>query len=861
MAHMLGGKYCLESLGRDVGDLQSAVADSLSRVGPVRYPSWKFPDKVSSDVDIEELLEDYKFSEDEEDNQVAHVILFELVIDRMVLLLQSFTRFVEQLIQGTVGRPPTATPMGTQMSIGLVVKKFWNKIVQLNSITQKLSAESKSKGRTINKLEVINVELQEQLRKTMQSTNMSGHLLDSHVAFVPEGDSDDQGISAPEAFTSSKSQMAMLTPQPSAHQVIAIDTRTTSSQTLETAFVPCEACERVQLCLRDVGETITDVCQSQKLPSSIARHRKQLPGDVLSAMDVSRWTMEQNKDLDRIKDHLSNLMAQIHPLEAELAASQEACERLTENVSRKDKDLKSANVSHGTEVKQFEAKVKEIERQHAESIMVVKRSYEEARGGKKKTEEELTKLKRELQRQYEALKELEGVREELNQTLDANTTNQASVNRLESHVTQLSRQLNETQGQLTESSRQLGKEQAKNRSIDKHGQALQSKHDALVQRVEELDQECQDLREGLADAEDGKEEVLEQLKATQSELQGLQDEFKTQQDLVASITEEKKFLESSVGDLQTMILALEEQLKDTQEREKMLILYPDTNPGLVPAAQRADGDSASGMGQRVQTNNVRIQILEEQNNLLRNNIDKLLAGQEPQGQSGQVNGPGIPLWQADSLKQARQSVSVNNNHANARSGKSPRSPRGHLDPIHIPNGHHPLDEHLTEEEVIAKYTKQSSKNRQYSPSSEEATTYQIPPRPPFRKGNRDKTKPKSGKRTSSQSGVDVAKLSATTNPSLHAYRTLKSSGAIGKPQPAVKNQDGPDFFVGNRTPAANSRHAVQQSWKAPDPHARSEGTQSRNSYYEPGDTFICQQCDKMYDNKRDLDIHKSYCYP
>ena len=47
-----------------------------------------------------------------------------------------------------------------------------------------------------------------------------------------------------------------------------------------------------------------------------------------------------------------------------------------------------------------------------------------------------------------------------------------------------------------------------------------------------------------------------------------------------------------------------------------------------------------------------------------------------------------------------------------------------------------------------------------------------------------------GKRTSSQSGVDVAKLSANTNPSLHAYRTLKSSGAIGKPQPAVKNQDG-----------------------------------------------------------------------
>ena len=45
---MLGGQYCLDSLSNDVSDLQSAVADVLSRVGPVRYPSWKFPDKVGS---------------------------------------------------------------------------------------------------------------------------------------------------------------------------------------------------------------------------------------------------------------------------------------------------------------------------------------------------------------------------------------------------------------------------------------------------------------------------------------------------------------------------------------------------------------------------------------------------------------------------------------------------------------------------------------------------------------------------------------------------------------------------------------------------------------------------------------------
>ena len=236
-----------------------------------------------------------------------------------------------------------------------------------------------------------------------QSAASSNHLLDSRIAFVPDGDSDDPETLSPET---SKLQLATSTPQLTVRQTVAIDTRTVSSQTHETSFVPCEACQRVQLCLQEVGETITEVCQSQNLPSSVARHQKKLPEGVMSAMDITRWATEQNKDLDRIKDHLTDLMSQINPLKTDLAVSEETCQKLTENVAEREKELKNARVSHGSEVKQLEVKLKEIERQHAESIMVVKRSYEEARSGKKKTEEELSKLKRELQRQYEALKEL-----------------------------------------------------------------------------------------------------------------------------------------------------------------------------------------------------------------------------------------------------------------------------------------------------------------------------------------------------------------------------------------------------------------------------------------------------------------------
>ena len=82
MAYLLGSQYCVESLSNDVSDLQAAVVDILSRSGPVNTLSWKYPDKLSCDVNIEESLKLYTYSEDPEESQVAHIVLIELVVDR-----------------------------------------------------------------------------------------------------------------------------------------------------------------------------------------------------------------------------------------------------------------------------------------------------------------------------------------------------------------------------------------------------------------------------------------------------------------------------------------------------------------------------------------------------------------------------------------------------------------------------------------------------------------------------------------------------------------------------------------------------------------------------------------------------------
>ncbi|XP_073321549.1 coiled-coil domain-containing protein 157 [Pagrus major] len=83
MSQFLGRQDCIESLRKDLVDLQGATLDVFSRTGPVRFSSWKFPDKLSCHLDMVALLEQYDFVDGQDAfNQHSHIVLLELVIDR-----------------------------------------------------------------------------------------------------------------------------------------------------------------------------------------------------------------------------------------------------------------------------------------------------------------------------------------------------------------------------------------------------------------------------------------------------------------------------------------------------------------------------------------------------------------------------------------------------------------------------------------------------------------------------------------------------------------------------------------------------------------------------------------------------------
>nr|KAF6464325.1 coiled-coil domain containing 157 [Rousettus aegyptiacus] len=120
MAHLLGSQACMDSLRKDLTDLQGAIVDVFSRAGPVRFPSWKFPDRVACDLDMVALLEHYDHVPgDPEFTQLSHAVLLELVIDRLLLLLQSCARYLENL--GAEQTVPSARAAGPCMSVGLTL--------------------------------------------------------------------------------------------------------------------------------------------------------------------------------------------------------------------------------------------------------------------------------------------------------------------------------------------------------------------------------------------------------------------------------------------------------------------------------------------------------------------------------------------------------------------------------------------------------------------------------------------------------------------------------------------------------------------------------------------------------------------
>ncbi|KAK2902362.1 coiled-coil domain-containing protein 157 isoform X2 [Channa argus] len=541
MSHFLGRQECIESLRKDLVDLQGAILDVFSRTGPVRFSSWKFPDKLSCNLDMVALLEQYDFVDGEDTfNQHSHVVLLELVVDRLLLLLQSSNCYVEQLTSSH--RREQTQQRGCQ-SVGLVVRHYWSNLVQF--------AKHKSKPKKFDSDETETV--------SSVSPQMSSRSEGCRHCLAPNSSTRSFKLSPHSTSCDTKD-----------------DRRSTSCQTVESSLIPCNACHQVQSILRKTGDALVDLFQSEGLPCSLqpllAAVEDTLDLGHMTAGDVAQWANEQLRDMRRLAKHLQDVRGTVKPLEDRLATAETERENFRSQLDRTQKEFKQEVEKHQANIVQLEFSLRKAER----SMKVTEQRLQDEKQQLKKEivslEEGKSRLEEKVAVQQDMLQALECEKHVLQEKVRV-------VHRLEEEAcSKLQQRIQELQNQVSEMQVLLHKENAKFHSACRQQESMQAKQKSLLGRVDALDKECEELQRQLVESEERQIDLDNELQQMSKEKEQQQAQLTQEQNLSLELQKEKETLEKHIAELKHNAAELKEYVQASRERERMLVAFPELSP-------------------------------------------------------------------------------------------------------------------------------------------------------------------------------------------------------------------------------------------------------------------------------------------
>lgn len=594
MTQFLGRQDCIESLRKDLVDLQGAILDVFSRTGPVRFSSWKFPDKLSCNLDMVALLEQYDFINGEDAfNQHSHIVLLELVIDRLLLLLQSFNGFVEQLSSNF---KRNQTQEKGCISLGLVVRNYWSNLVTY-------------KGPCRDKKQTIYDET-ETLPSVPSRQNSRSDL---------DTDRSSAKVSIRSLKTSPQSLQGLQSPTQSTLCFPKVDSQNVGCQTFESCLVPCDACYQVQAVLRKTGDALIELLQSEGLPSSLQPLSAAVQDTVelghMTASDFAQWAAEEWRDMRRLAKHLQDVRGTVEPLKAKLLAIEAERDQFKSDVKRLQKEFKEKMENNQATIVQLEFSLQKAQRSAKE---LEQRRQEEQQKSKRETlslEERNSNLTEKVTVQQDTIKALETEKDVLQEKV-------RNLQQENENSRQLRDDVQKLQSEISEAQLCFVKEKAKYHSACRQQESMQAKQKSLLERVDAFDEECEELQRQLGESEERQIKLHNQIQQMSEEKDQLHAKLNQQQDFCLKHENEKETLEVKISELTTTVAELKQYVKACKERERLLVAFPELSP-LPQAQPQSTGNVILDMEQQLQANGIRIRVLEQENITLHSSLVKL----------------------------------------------------------------------------------------------------------------------------------------------------------------------------------------------------------------------------------------------
>ncbi|XP_029685192.1 coiled-coil domain-containing protein 157 [Takifugu rubripes] len=541
MSEFLGSQNCIESLRKDLIDLQGATVDVFSRTGPVCFSSWKFPDKLSWSLDMVALLEQYDFVDGENEfNKHSHVVLLELVIDRLLLLLQSFDSFVEQVACNKGGE---RNQQRGCLSVGLVVRSYWSHLVHFTN----LKANSK--------------DVKKQTKSTALDCDVKASVSSSSHQ-TTAGSACSSSTSSAE-FPSRGHLPSCVTPDTPSPK---LDRNSVGSQTSESSLLPCDACFQVQSLLRRTGDALIELFQGEGLPSSLQPLLAAVEETVglghMTAADVTQWANEQLRDMQRLAKHLQDVRDTVQPLGDRLMEAEAEVERFKTQLTETQEQFKQELEKHHTNIVQLEFSLNKAQRSVKEAEARLQEEQQQHRRETQGVEENNSRLKEEVAAKEDAVRTLCCENNALREKVEKLLMEEETCSKLQQSIQQSEAQISQTQ-------LLLDKEKAKYQGAWRQQESMQAKHQSLLKRVDALYEECEELQGLLGECEDKQSDLLNQLRLMTEEKERVHAQLTEQQGLCLKLRKEKQTLQADASQLRSSLADLKAYVQTLEERERL----------------------------------------------------------------------------------------------------------------------------------------------------------------------------------------------------------------------------------------------------------------------------------------------------
>uniref|UniRef100_A0A8C6V0L9 Coiled-coil domain containing 157 n=1 Tax=Neogobius melanostomus TaxID=47308 RepID=A0A8C6V0L9_9GOBI len=515
--------------------------------------------------------------------------------NRLLLLLQSFNVFVEQLENAF---KKTLTQESGFVSLGLVVRNYWNNLIAYKTFCKK---------------------------QTICDETLT-------LSSVPPSLNSSNGSNC----SSAKSSTSSLSSWPQHHVVQSptqinisipkVDIQNVGSQTFESCLIPCDACYQTQSVLGKTGGALIELFQSEGLPSSLQPLSDAVLDTVelgqMTAADVIQWGAEEYKDMRRLGKHLQDVRGTVAPLKAKIEAVEKERDKFKSDMSKLQKELKEKVENYQATSVQLEFSLQKAQRSAKETEQRLQEEQQKTKKDITSLEERNSGLKETAAVQQDTIKELENERYLLQEKVGNLQQEKDSC------CHQLQNEIQKLEDRISELQLCLDKEKAKYNSACRQQESIQAKQKSLVERVDALDEENEELQRQLGESEEKQIELHSQIQQMSVEMEQLQVKRNQQLDSCVKLEKDKETLKAKISNLTNAVTELKQHIKDCTERERLLVAFPDLNPPPLGQPQ-STGNVILDMEKQVQANCIRIRVLEQENSTLRGSLEKLRERTQP----------------------------------------------------------------------------------------------------------------------------------------------------------------------------------------------------------------------------------------